>query len=212
MDFIAYMHFFKVTTGSFKYHLRPGSISYDVFEQLPHLNHIAIRLPLQPQQGWVDQPGQPGPPLFYANFPCPRLLHRVIYERIAEVLTPYPRVKVQGFIDDDEKMRYKALRASALQNLKWSPSELADLYAECAGGIELEDPVQPGIQILDSQEKHHFETMTANMANGHAEDSFFPPKCRCVEPCFLIFHEKEEKRRNYRVPGTWLRRTLQESQ
>jgi hypothetical protein len=201
MDFIAYMHFFKVTIDSFKYHLRPGSISYEVFEQLPDLSHIAIRLPLQPHQGWLDQPGQPAPRLFYTDFPCPRALHRVIYERIAEVLTLHPGVKVNGFVDMDEKARYKDLRTAAMLERKWTPAVLEELYAECGGGINLEVPVQPGSWLLDDTEE---QPVTSNATEHHSEEPeepFFPPKCRCVVQCFLIFHEKEKKRRYYHTPG-----------
>jgi hypothetical protein len=201
MDFIAYMHFFKVTIGSFKDHIRSGSISYEVFEQLPYLSHIAIRLPLQPQQGWLDEPGQPSPRLFYHNFPCPRLLHRVIYERIAELLTIHPRVKVKGFVDADEKSRYKALRAAAMQERRWSAADLEELYADCGGGIELEEPVQPGNWLtVEEIGERQVGTILAGGHTHEAPEDFFPPKCRCEQKCLLIFNEKEKNKRYYGVP------------
>lgn len=209
MDFIAYMHFFKVSVGSFKQHLIPGSISYEVFEELPNLDRLSFRLPRQPQKGWRDRPGQPGPALFFPDFPCPRILHRLIYERIAAVLTLYPCVDVHGFIDADEMDRYDSLRAAAIQNREWSPAELAELYAECDGGVELDEPVQPGSWLVEDGEEEEDESTVGQASesiagqayDGKPEDEFFPPKCRCEEQCSQAFHEKETKRRNYRVPG-----------
>jgi hypothetical protein len=201
MDFIAYMHFFRVTTGNFRKYLRPGSISFEILEQLPHLTGIAIWLPRQPQQGWLDDPWQPGPRLFYDNFPCPRMLHRVIYERIAELLTAYPQVKVNGFVDADEKLRYKALRKIAIAERKWSTADLDELYADCGGGIELDEPLRPGCWLLDKErEEEQKETVKSFEHIWEATDDFFPPKCRCEEKCLLVFNEKEKKRRYYVGP------------
>ncbi|KAH3920662.1 hypothetical protein HBI56_219130 [Parastagonospora nodorum] len=209
MDFIAYMHFFKVSVGSFKQYLLPGSISYEIFEELPNLNQITFRLPRKPQQGWRDMPEQPGPPLFFPDFPCPRILHRLIYDCIAAVLTLYPLVEVNGFIDADEKDRYESLRAAAIQDREWSPDELAELYTECGGGVKLEEPVQPGSWLVEDGEEEQNESISRQAPESMAgqahdekpEDDFFPPKCRCAEQCSQVFYEKEKKRRIYRVTG-----------
>jgi hypothetical protein len=187
MDFISSMHFFKVTIGGFDRYLYPGSISYEVFDQLPNLGEITIRLPRQPHRGWRDKPGQRSPRLFYDDFPCPRLLHRVIYERIAEVLTLYTCVKVQGYVDDDEKIRFDALRASAMKCPTWTAAEYKQLYVECGGGVKLPESVQPDHWSPWIEEERQVDTAT--------EDTFFPPKCRCVKKCHLLFTEKEKKRR-----------------
>lgn len=156
------MHFFKVTAGGFARHLNPDSISYDIFEQLPHLKEIAVKLPAKPRTGWSNM-RQPLPMLFHEDFPCPRTLHRLIYERIAEVLALYPDVRVHGFIDNEEEARYK---------------EYEELYAECGGGVELEEPVQPG-----------FWSEETAMIIEEAADDFFPPDCKCAEKCHLLLYK-----------------------
>lgn len=201
MDFIAYMHFFRVNIGSFRLHLRPGSISYEIFEQLPHLSHIAILLPRKPNQGWVNDPHQPGPRLFYHNYPCPRTLHRIIYERIAELLTLYINVEVTGFVDLDEETRYNALRKATMQERKWSIADYEQLYAECGGGIELNELVQPGNWLEEEGEQERQMGTTKPSTSAHeAVEDFFPPKCRCEEKCLLIFNEQEKRKRYYMGP------------
>jgi hypothetical protein len=187
MELHSYMHFFKVTIGEFERYLLPGSISYEIFEQLPHLNEISILLPSKPRRGWVNEPYYGGPPMFHHSAPCPRLLHRVIYEHIAELLTPYPHVKVHNFVDDDEKARYKDLRRAAVQNRKWTAADFEELYAECGGGIELEEPVQPGSWLHEDEDKTEaemgVEKHTIRPDIDQSLEEFFPPKCRCEEPC-----------------------------
>jgi len=201
MGFVAYMHFFKVNVGSFKQYLLPGSISYEVFDKLPNLKHLTFQLPRKPRQGWRDTPGQPGPPFFFPDFPCPRLLHRIIYECIAEFLTLYPRIHVYEFVDADEQERYEDLRAAAIQNRDWSSAELKELYTECGGGVELDEPVQPGSWLVEEEEVDSNELVVGQTDDAEQEDDFFPPKCRCVKQCSQVFCEQEAKRRNYRAHG-----------
>lgn len=217
LGFIGSMHFFQVTMGAFDEYLIPGDISYEVFEQLPNLNEISVRLPGQPQKGWQDRPFQQGPLLFYNDAPCPRLLHRIIYERIAEVLTLYPNVIITGFVDDDEWLRYRDLRKTALEARKWTAHELAELYEQCGGGIELDEPVLPGSWMVgdaeeqsEDVEREKSETVPGKSVMGReaaiaegaateeeAEEEFFPPKCRCEVQCSKLFEQKEMFRRRY---------------
>jgi hypothetical protein len=200
--FIGYMHFFKVIIGGFDRYLRPGSLSYEVFEQLPNLSEISLRLPLQPRQGWNNLPYQPGPVLFHNDAPCPRKLHRVIYERIAEVLTLHLRVRVTNFMDKNEMVRYDALRYAALKNCKWSAADYEELYAECDGGVQLDELVQPGSWVHLIEEGRQGDSRSVRTATkveiGTAtEDTidtpFFPPKCDCKVKCHLVFEGKERK-------------------
>jgi hypothetical protein len=200
MNFLNYMHFFKVTTGDFACYLRPGAISHEVFEQLPHLNEIALRLPCRPRQGWLDDPWQNGPKLFHYEFPCARILHRVIYERVAEILTLYPNVEVKGFVDDYEKDRFYALRKSNMESSKWTAAEYEELYTECGGGIELEETVQPGswLEVAEDDEEEDEAGYTVNTEREVPQvtaNAFFPPKCHCEEKCHLTFLEVEKKRK-----------------
>jgi hypothetical protein len=186
MDFVNYMHFFKVTIGGFGRYTHPQAISYEILEQLPHLHDIIIRLSRQPRRGWKDRPDQRSPRLFFEDFPCPRLLHRVIYERIAETLAIYPCVEVYGFVDVDEKVRFHELRASALDHPAWTEAEYQELYAECGGGIQLEESVQLGDWSWWSAEEQKTDAVKVDTGNG-----FFPPKCRCVKQCSRLFTAKE---------------------
>jgi hypothetical protein len=203
MNFINYMHFFKITTGGFERYLdadKPAPVSFEVFEQLPHLTEIALRMPHRPRQGWLDDPWQIGPTLFHHEFPCARALHRVIYERIAEVLAVYPNVKVNGFIDDYERDRFFALRESHMQNSKWTAAEYKELYTECGGGVELAEMVLPGSwldEAEESEEQEEQEVADSNKAPSDipelTSDAFFPPECRCETKCHLTFLEVESK-------------------
>jgi hypothetical protein len=113
MDFLDYMNFFKVTSGGFERYQNHNLMTYEIFEQLPRLNEIILRLPLRPGRGWRDDPRRFGPLLFHFVDPCPRQLHRVIYERAAEVLEPYKSVRVLNFVDENEESRFDSLHQAA---------------------------------------------------------------------------------------------------
>jgi hypothetical protein len=202
MGFIDYMHFFEVTTGGFERYLDPGEISYKVFEQLPHVKKITLRLPRRPRQGWVDNPFQKGPQLFHYEFPCARTLHRVIYERIAGVLTLYPHVKVKGFGDEGERDRFYALRQSSMKNSTWTAADYQELYEECGGGVELGEMVQPGSWIEEVEEEKEEQQGGSDEAEGGIPNrvvvappnAFFPPKCRCDTKCHMLYLELEKTR------------------
>jgi hypothetical protein len=198
MDFINYMHFFKVTTGGFERYLASG-ISYEVLDQLPHLDKIALRLPRRPRQGWVDNPYQIGPQLFHFESPCARILHRIIYERIAEVLTLYPNVKVEGFGDENEKDRFAALRQYNMQHSRWTAAEYEELYEECGGGVELDELVLPRSWLEEAEEEDAEGSMKVEAGSEPREsevkaDGFFPPKCACDIKCYMLYLEVEQKK------------------
>jgi hypothetical protein len=198
MDFINYMHFFKVTTGGFERFLA-GGISYEIFDQLPHLDKIALHLPRRPRQGWVDSPYQNGPQLFHFESPCARILHRIIYERIAEVLTLYPNVKIKGFGDENEKDRFAALRQYSMLHSKWTVAEYEELYEECGGGVELGELVRPGSGMGEDEEEDAEGSMKAEAGSEPRElevkaDGFFPPKCACDIKCYMLYLEVEQKK------------------
>tara|TARA_R110002003_G_scaffold207_3_gene16005 strand:+ start:26094 stop:27707 length:1614 start_codon:yes stop_codon:yes gene_type:complete len=195
MDFLSNMHFFKVTVGGFQRHWYTGQMTYEVFAQLPHLKEIEIRLPLQPQHGWKDYPHQRGPQLFYhlPDQACPRSLHQFIYERIAEVLAPYPYVRVKNFGDEHEKGRFYALRHLARQKAKFTANDLTALYAECGGGIQLQEPVEQ--EVWDNGETEQQPTFQEIVRAEDGAEPFFPPKCRCDVRCNLVYTKKEKHRR-----------------
>ncbi|KAH7078996.1 hypothetical protein BKA63DRAFT_591864 [Paraphoma chrysanthemicola] len=201
MDFLSSMHFFKVTIGGFQRYWLKGRMTCEVFLQLPYLKEIEIRLPLQPKDGWNDYPAQRGPRLFYhvADQACPRMLHRVIYEQIAVVLAPYSYVRVKNFGDDDEKARFYDLRDKARENVKFTRKDLDDLYAECGGGVQLDEPVDQEVwdHNEESQEQKRSVRDTAHTEVGDGTEPFFPPKCRCEVRCNLVYSKKERHRRRY---------------
>jgi hypothetical protein len=191
LDFVSSMHFFKVTVGGFQSYWQSGSISCEVFKQLPHLAEIAIQLPQRPRQGWRDTPGQCGPQLFHDHNPCPRMLHRIIYKQIAELLAIYPQLKVKDFGDDDEKDRFETLRKEAMEKLKWTRVDYDELYADCGGGIELEESVQPGSWHTSST----YQEAAPEHAGEQIDEPFFPAKCRCKEKCHLVYTKIDRNRR-----------------
>lgn len=185
MDFLQYLHFFKITTGGFQRYWYRFHENYNIFEQLPNLREVVIKLPDPLVEGMSDHPRQRGPLLFCEDFPCPRTLHRLIFERAAEVLPPNLQVKVCGFMDNFEQQQYEKLRGNAIKAAKLTASDLDELYAEDGGGIELEEPVHLETEVIKSGE----ETMIPQHVM-EASDIFWPPKCRCAVSCEkLLFHQ-----------------------
>lgn len=186
MDFLELMHFFKATVGGFERYIRPGSLSYEIFERLPNLAEIVIGLPGKPRGGW-DNTFCRGPYLFHEESPCPRVLHRLIYERIVDTLTLYPRIMVQGFIDDDEQARFESLREAAMKDPKWTAEEYDELYAECGGGIPLDEAVIAGSWIEIAED----EDMPSMEVEEEKVNDYFPPECYCEEKCLVLFNERQ---------------------
>src|SRR5207249_4042845 len=87
-DFFSFFHFFKVTVGGFDRMRQPLYVTCDILDRMPHLNALVIILPNGTTEMLQDQPRQ-YPKLFHRYSPCPRMLLRFIYERIAEELVPY---------------------------------------------------------------------------------------------------------------------------
>ncbi|KAF3035442.1 hypothetical protein E8E12_004898 [Didymella heteroderae] len=188
MDWLSFMHFFDVTLGGFhRYHNsfkrfhKTKVLTYEVFERLPYLNEIVVRLPLRPYGGWRDRAGQCGSQLWHVDTPCPRIMHRVIYERVAQVLAPY-NVTVRNLIDYGEMHRYEAARAEAVKALKFTKVELEELYANDDGGIELAGTER---SRSDELEKIRQTKAPEEALVGNVQDEFFPPLCHCDEPCVL---------------------------
>lgn len=183
MDFMASMRFFDVQAYGFpRYPGQRARLTYDAFDRLPHLNEIVFILPRRPRKGWVDSPYGGGPTLFHHESPCPRALHRVIYERVAEVLAPHKKVTVLGFVDAEEQERFIGLRTEAVNALGWTEADLRELYADDGGGIELPEDTKRASMPAVAQQKtrgdvHHHMIGT--------QGRFFPPECFCEEPCFM---------------------------
>jgi len=190
MNFFNYMQFFRVTVGGYERYQELDSVSYEVLDQLPHLTDIAIKLPGRPPGGWTNI-RRPGPWLFHDDSPCPRTLHRIIYERALEVLTIYPRIKMHNFVDEDEETRFNELREAAMENAKWTAADYKELYEECGGGVQLEESVQPGSWAVGTDEEDMAPVVTNEQTTPliveETVDDFFPPKCRCLEKCHLLF-------------------------
>ncbi|KAF9698898.1 hypothetical protein EKO04_002935 [Ascochyta lentis] len=177
MDWMSFIHFFKVKAGGFQHHQKTRGLTYHVFERLPSLNEIMIWLPRRPRGGWKNKPHPGGLQLFHREAPCPRSLHRLIYERVAEVLAPY-NVSVRGFIDEEETQRFESARLEAVKVLKFTKTELEDLYADNGGGIELPHTME---RVLGTP-KTESEKGGAEWADDLYE-GFSPPVCHCEEPC-----------------------------
>lgn len=215
MGFYDSMSFFRVTAGGFGQYTKASALSYKVFDRLPHLAEIAIQLPGKPRKGWSNIFCR-GPILFHHESPCPRRLHRLIYERIADCLAIYPHLIVRGFIDDDEEARFDSLREAAMKNSKWTSEELDELYAECGGGVQLDEAVVPGSWLARDDEddvelSSAGDEETANIETTETEDlvgegeataeeemaeegteDYFPPECHCEEKCMVLFNDRQQ--------------------
>ncbi|KAI4653531.1 hypothetical protein J4E93_001297 [Alternaria ventricosa] len=178
LSFIDALCFFKVTAGSFAQHWMPHKPNFEVLEKLPHLNELIFQLP--DATGYLEDDLRKLPvSIFYGEpFNCPRTLHRLIYESAAEVLAPYKVVKLHGFMDEEEEIRFLSLRDFAKKDLKITTEELQELYEEDEGGIELEKNVIPGVK----KEETYGEKQEI------VPDEFWPPKCRCETPCREVLH------------------------
>ncbi|KAF2109191.1 hypothetical protein BDV96DRAFT_478125, partial [Lophiotrema nucula] len=128
-------YFFKVTVGGIDQRRPPSYMTCDIFEQLPNLNGLFIKLPHDWREFLVDGPF----PIYHERYPCPRTLIRWIYERIAEVVAPYKKVNVHPFVDDAEEQTFWNLREACQLSWNISKQELAELYEDCDGGISLDD-------------------------------------------------------------------------
>lgn len=183
MDFMTSMRFFDVQAYDFpRYPGQRARLTYDAFDRLPHLNEIVFILPRRPRKGWRDSPYGGGPTLFHHESPCPRALHRVIYERVVEVLAPHKKVTVLGFVDAEEQERFIGLRTDAVNALGWTEADLRELYADDGGGIELsEDNKRASIPAVVQQKVRGEEPYHMIGTQGR----FFPPECFCEEPCFV---------------------------
>lgn len=182
MDFMSSMRFFDVQAHDFpRYPGRRAKVTYNAFNCLPHLNEIVFILPRRPCEGWRDSPYGGGPTLFHHERPCPRALHRVIYERVAEVLALHKKVTVLSFVDEEEKDRFNDMRTEAVNALGWTEADLNELYADDGGGIDLpEDTGRASASAVVQQRVRDGEHYDMVGIRG----GFFPPECSCEEPCF----------------------------
>ena len=184
MAFPDYFNFFKVTVGGFQHHQDNDLMTYEVFQQLPQLREIIIRLPLRPSRGWKNDPRHSGPLLFHFVNPCPRQLHRVIYERAVEVFAPYKSVKILNFIDEGEESRSRSRQQAAIEDLRFSDDDLEELYEDIEGGIELEE-------VVEENEAAEQEARTSGAGEEEVvesidADGFFPPECQCLAECINV--------------------------
>ncbi|KAF2691633.1 hypothetical protein K458DRAFT_381479 [Lentithecium fluviatile CBS 122367] len=184
-DFLSYLYFFKVTVDDIDRRRPEGYATSDVFEQLPHLNEIVVGLPTS----YDRYQGLYGPLLFHDRDPCPRILHRLIYEKVAADLAHHNEVGVRLFIDEDEERRFRDLRESARLALKFTEEELRELYADDGGGIVLEgDELDSGDDISQTS------TIVAlpSFDIKDPAEAFFPPRCACDYPCDRIFRGDDQ--------------------
>lgn len=179
MGFKAYMHFFEIKVGSFKQYLEPKSLSYRIFDQMPKVRNITIFLPGKPEGGWIDDYWRSGPQIFHSDSPCPRILHRVIYERAAQVLVPYQNVCMTGFMDDTEEQCFSKSLAIARGQLQFTEQDFEDLYADCGGGIQLDEITQAGAWHSDQKDGDYW----LEQRRSYVKSDLFPPKCDCTERC-----------------------------
>lgn len=180
-DITSFLHFFKVTTGGLDQYSHRYSIKCDIFQQLPHLNAIVIVLPWRLQDHPRAFSAQFHPPLFHGTNPCPRLVYRLLYERIAEELAFCKDVSVENLLDSGEAQRFWNLREAAVLSLKFNDDELKELYEECGGGIKIDEDWITDDQV--SKTEHSFKDELMQMP----KQDFWPPQCQCEVPCKFVF-------------------------
>jgi hypothetical protein len=168
MDFGAYLKFFKIFIGG------PHPLTYEFLETLPYLNEIVFALPGRPAHGWKNSRGRNDPQLFHFTKPCPRTLHRLVYERIAQVLASHKKVSVLRFIDDDEEQRFLDLRESALASHK----DIASGIHELDTGMGIGYNCTTGRNTRTCAHKGRREYQPIRF-----DDGSFPPKCECPSEC-----------------------------
>ncbi|PSN63154.1 hypothetical protein BS50DRAFT_679492 [Corynespora cassiicola Philippines] len=180
-SFVDTMHFFKVEAGGFQQAF-PDSYhcDCDIFETLPNLKYVLINLPSTTMGIKEDKMEPNRAKIFHPESPCPRLLHRLIYEPVAYLLAHYD-VEVLGFGDEEEVRRYRELRLAATASLKFTHDELAELYAECGGGVQL-----PLEDIILHRNSLHNLKVTENPQETF-DNHIYPPRCICDVPCIQTF-------------------------
>ncbi|KAL6712357.1 hypothetical protein ACN47E_000234 [Coniothyrium glycines] len=183
LDFLDSMHFFKVTAGEFYRFWQPFPKDYHIIGRLPHLNELIIKLP--DPRGRLEDTYRQLPGMWYKDFECPRFIHRLIYERAAEALAPIENVKMYGFMDETEELRFRKLHEDAKKALLLTHDELAELYMDIEGGISLDEPVASGSYMKAEQDEAEESSDDWQYAQtiGDGGTPFWPPKCRCKVLC-----------------------------
>ncbi|KAF1958703.1 hypothetical protein CC80DRAFT_407622 [Byssothecium circinans] len=190
-SFCDYLHFFKVTAHSFDAWHRRGAFTCDVFQQLPHLNELVVALPTGAQI--KQHPHDRAPHLFDDNFPCPRIILRLIYEQIAVELATYDNVTVLNFLDPEDEQHFNNLRQSARLELKFAPAEFKELYADDGGGIQIQSSEDEDATTTTTETAT--ESLECDDVIKFPDTNFWPPPCICKYSChdkFLGIVRKEE--------------------
>ncbi|KAF9735119.1 hypothetical protein PMIN06_001464 [Paraphaeosphaeria minitans] len=199
-DFISFYRFFQVTAGEFgKDCLQRCTLSCNVFEKMPQLNEIIVRLPANRKKTWVNKTHQMERPLFDITSPCPRMIFRILYERIAEALAAYDNVSVKNFLDEHEEERFWGLRQTKMKALQDTPApepfkltveELQEISTPDGGGIhltpsEIMQVRQERYERLALQlEKKDMERQLGSLVQDEtAVEEFYPIRCQCFVPC-----------------------------
>ena len=178
-EFWSSLHFFKVSAWGFDIYRPNNFMTCDVFQRLPFLDFILFYLPIN--ESIENQLMTPGPRLFDDSRPCPRVLHRLIYEQAANELAPYKTVCLDGFIDQDEEDRFFSILADAKSALKFTNEDLEELWEDCGGGVQLE--LRPG-SIFPDTTRRAFDPFVD--LNG-AEMTPLTPRCECEISCYETF-------------------------
>ncbi|KAF2440338.1 hypothetical protein P171DRAFT_475825 [Karstenula rhodostoma CBS 690.94] len=199
-DFISFYRFFQVTVGGFGKGCQPYyALTYYVFEKMPYLNEIVVRLPANRKYDWVNKPHQMERPLFHDAFPCPRMIFRILYERIAEALAAYENVSVKNFLDETEEERFCGLRQNAMKSLqnthtpdtvKLTIEELQEIGMHDGGGLQLtKEEIKQARQERDERlmlqrQKEEIEQQLGSLVEEESPvEHFYPIRCQCVVPC-----------------------------
>ncbi|KAF2271647.1 uncharacterized protein EI97DRAFT_387424 [Westerdykella ornata] len=189
-DWLESLHFFKVSAGTLPLYRGRDLATVEYFERLPNLRRVDIVLP---SGWWKDRCShtQPGPRLFHEDDPCPRALHRFIYESIAEELVSVRELHVTGFVDETEEEMFWKARQSAKERLKITRLEAREMYMDLEGGVPVHTHVEMLLRNVQSVRSHKPRGRKEYYRYAGVEDEVFPPRCQCEVPCKEAFPDME---------------------
>ncbi|KAL1611813.1 hypothetical protein SLS60_000033 [Paraconiothyrium brasiliense] len=182
-DLVDFYRFFKVKVGGFGEQGHSFAFTYDVFEKMPQLNEIVVRLPKNRKKDWINKPRQ----------------MEVLYERIAEALAGYENVDVKNFLEEGEEKRFWGLRKDAVKALQDTEpprpfqstiEELQEIGRHDGGGLNLtKEEMQQArrekyaVDKLQQERKWMKELQRVLSQAAPATDKFYPIRCECAVSC-----------------------------
>lgn len=192
--FLYSLYFFKVSVGKIDRFRPRNLITCDILKQMPQLTALYIVLP---REWYFHSPKATLMNFWHPERPCPRIVSRWIYERVAEVLACYEDVCVFPFMDESEEKNFRDLREAARLSWKMNEQELRELYEDEDGGIDLTDCtdyMSDYVADFSTTVRSNLSALSKDMERNSdrtnsGEDAALemPPCCRCEIACSELF-------------------------